>query len=34
MHKACKEAGKLLAGVSMSDINAQEDAAGDFVGPP
>lgn len=34
MHKACKEAGKLLAGVSASDINAPEDAAGDFVGPP
>jgi hypothetical protein len=34
MHKECKDAGKLLAGVSASDINAQEDAAGDFIGPP
>lgn len=34
MHKECKDAGKLLAGMSASDINAPEDAAGDFVGPP
>lgn len=34
MHKQCKDGGKLLAGVSASNINAPEDTSGDFVGPP